>query len=78
MEIKEVLEEMKAKNFEGVQLTKKNGIITTTWLLYKRGNYFYYFDINQSIEFMEYSRYSEDELIKELEHGFFRIDTEVF
>lgn len=78
MEIKEVLEEMKAKNFKGVQLTKKNGIITTTWLLYKRGNYFYYFDINQSIEFMEYSRYSEDELIKELEHGFFRIDTEVF
>jgi hypothetical protein len=61
-----------------IRLGLKNGILTTTWLLYKRGTYFYYFDINQSIEFMEYSRYSENELIGELEHGSFRIDTEVF
>jgi hypothetical protein len=78
MRMKEVIEEMVAKGYEGVHLTKKNGIITTTWLLYKRGIYFYYFDINQSIEFMEYSRYSENELIEELEHGSFRIDTEVY
>jgi len=76
--MKEVIEEMVAKGYEGVQLTKKNGIITSTWLLYRRGTYYYYFDINQSIEFMEYNRYTEAELLQELEHGSFRIDTEVF
>jgi hypothetical protein len=51
MRIKEVIEEMVAKGYEGVQLTKKNGIITSTWLLYRRGTYYYYFNINQSITY---------------------------
>jgi hypothetical protein len=77
MKITDLISQFNITNVSGFQISKKNGLLTSTWLLYKRGEFFYFFDINQKIEFTERYKYSESELISETEGGVFRIDLDV-
>ena len=77
MNIIALLSQLKTTNVSGFQISKKNGLLTTTWLLYKRGDFYYFFDINQRIEFSERHKYSESELTAEMQGGVFRIDLDV-
>ncbi len=74
MNIKEVIIVFNTQKIEGVQLSKRNGIISSTWLLYKKFNYYYYFDVNQKIEFIDRYKYSEDELLNEFQYSIYEID----
>lgn len=51
MNIQEIIDNLKKGESEGLQIQKQNGILTSTWLIYKRKDGYYYFDINQKIEF---------------------------
>ena len=54
MKIQEIIESLDSENKKiGLQLSKRNGFINTTWLLYKKGIAYYFFDINQKIEFID-------------------------
>lgn len=46
MKIKEIIENLNLNEFKGLQLTKKRGVLKSTWLLYKKDEFYYYFDIN--------------------------------
>lgn len=74
MFIKGIIETMNLDKIEGLQLSKQFGIITTTWLLYRKNETFYYFDINDKIEFTMVYEYSEEELIDELKNSNFQIE----
>lgn len=74
MKIKEIITELNINKFKGLQLEKRNGILTSTWLIYKVESKFYYFDINQKIEFKKEYCYSEIELIDELNYYNFKIE----
>lgn len=77
MKIKEIIENLNLNEFKGLQLTKKRGALNSTWLLYKKDEFYYYFDINQKIEFIGPYKYSEKELIDELENANFDIDLSI-
>ncbi len=74
MNIQELIENLKKSNSEGFQIQKQNGILTSTWLIYLKKDKYYYFDINQKIEFIEQYCYTEIELIKEFSCGKFNIE----
>lgn len=74
MNIQVIINNLKKSNSEGLQIQKLNGIITSTWLIYFKNNKFYYFDINQKIEFIKQYCYTETELIKEFSNGKFNIE----
>ena len=75
MKIKEILEKLDSENnYIGFQLSKRNGLISTTWLLYKKDMAYYFFDINQKIEFEDDYKYSSIELLNELEKASFEIE----
>ena len=74
MKIMEVINEINSLKVNGLQLSKRVGIISSTWLLYKKNNYYYYFDINQKIEFTDRFKYSEEELMNELQNSNFEIE----
>jgi hypothetical protein len=77
MTITELIFQLNKTNVSGFQISKKNGQVTSTWLLYKRSDFYYFFDINQKIEFTERYKYSESELTAEMQGGIFRIDLDV-
>jgi hypothetical protein len=77
MNITALISQLKTTNVSGFQISKQNGHISSTWLLYKSGDFYYFFDINQKIEFTERYRYSEGELTAEMQGGVFRIDLDV-
>lgn len=66
MKIHEIITELKNSKSQGFQLEKRNGILTSTWLIYKKNEFYYYFDINQKIEFTIDYKYSEEEIVNEL------------
>jgi hypothetical protein len=74
MNIKDVINTINSDKIEGLQLSKRLGIISSTWLLYKKNDVFYYFDINQKIEFIDSFKYSEEELITEFPNSNFEIE----
>jgi hypothetical protein len=74
MNIKDVIKTINSDKIAGLQLSKRLGIISTTWLLYKKNEVFYYFDINQKIEFTDSFKYSEEELITEFPNSNFEIE----
>jgi hypothetical protein len=74
MNINELITVLNLNNVIGLQLSKRNGILSSTWLLYKKNNSYYYFDINQKIEFVDRFKYSEEELIKEFRNSIYSID----
>jgi len=72
----EVLNQLNSSSERGFQLTKRNGILNSTWLIYLEEDFYYYFDIVESIIFNEKHKYSEDEFLKEFENSYFEIDCE--
>jgi hypothetical protein len=70
----QVILELENSQNKGFQLSKGKGLLNSTWLLYKRQDFYFYFDINQKIEFIDRYKYSKEELIKEFENSYFTID----
>jgi hypothetical protein len=77
MKIQEIITELNKSKSKGFQLEKRNGILTSTWLIYKKEKDFYYFDINQKIEFTDDYKYSEIELLEEFKNANFEIDLSI-
>lgn len=74
MNIQQLIDNLKISKSEGFQIQKRNGIITSTWLIYKRKNKYYYFDINQKLEFIERYSYTENEILSEFKNANFNIE----
>lgn len=78
MKIQEVIEKLDSEDkYIGFQLSKRNGIINTTWLLYKKEMAYYFFDINQKIEFVNAYKYSKSEMLIEFEKSNFEIELSI-
>lgn len=77
MNIKEIALQLNKKVTCGFEITKIKGVLTSTWLIYKKGKHYYYFDINEKIIFDENHKYSIEELVEEFKNSYFEIDCEV-
>lgn len=77
MKIQEIITELKKSKSQGFQLEKRNGILTSTWLIYKKKDFYYYFDINQKIEFTDDYKYSEEEILDEFKNANFEIELSI-
>ena len=77
MKIQEIINELKNSKSKGFQVEKRNGILTSTWLIYKKKDDYYYFDISQKINFVDEYRYSENELLDEYKNANFEIDLSI-
>ena len=71
MNIVQIIEKLEQTQPSGLQITKRTGCLSSTWLLYKRNSAFYFFDINQKIEFIARYRYTAEELITEMPGAWF-------
>lgn len=78
MNIKEIADAFDKKQKTGFQLTKRKGVLTSTWVIFKRKELYYFFDINEKFTFDRNHRYCYEELLKEFENCFFEIDTDVY
>ena len=75
MKIEEIIEKLDSeKEFIGFQLSKRKGLIRSTWLLYKKEDSYYFFDINQKVEFIDSYKYSKSEALIEFRNSNFEID----
>jgi hypothetical protein len=74
MNIQEIITELKNSKSKGFQLEKINGILSSTWFIYKNEGFYYYFDINQKIEFTDTYKYSEKEILDEFKNANLKID----
>jgi hypothetical protein len=74
MRINEIIDNLSSASVNGYQLSKRNGIIFTTWLIYEKESSYYFFDINQKIEFIDRYKYSAKELINEFSNSEFQIE----
>jgi hypothetical protein len=74
MNIQELIDRLKNHKTKGFQIQKQSGRLTSTWLIFLKDNHYYFFDINQDIEFTERYRYTEDELKDEFVNAFFSIE----
>jgi hypothetical protein len=78
MKIKEIIEKLDSeRKYIGFQLSKKNGFINSTWLFYKKEKGYYFFDINQKIEFIDAYKYSKSEALIEFEKSNFEIELSI-
>jgi ribosomal 30S subunit maturation factor RimM len=77
MTIEEIALQLVKKNTCGFEITKRRGVLTSTWLIYKKKDYYYYFDINERIIFDENHKYSLGELIEEFQNSHYDIDCEI-
>lgn len=77
MKIKEIIAKLKDSKLPGFQLERRNGILTTTWLIYKKKGFYYYFDINQKIDFSDKYKYSEAEILNEFKNANFDIELSI-
>ena len=77
MKIQEIITAFRNSKSQGFQLEKRNGILTSTWLIYKKRDFYFYYDINQKIEFIDNYKYSEEELIEEFKNANFEIDLSI-
>lgn len=78
MTIKEIALQLNEKITGGFEITKRRGVLTSTWLIYKKEKYYYYFDVNEKIIFDENHKYSVEELEEEFKNLYFEIDCEIF
>lgn len=74
MNISEIVTKLNQNSGNGFQLSKVKGLINSTWLIYKKDKFYYYFDINQKIEFIDRYKYTKAELEKEFGNSYFTID----
>ena len=77
MNMQQVIHELNKGKNQGFQLEKRNGILTSTWLIYKRNGFYFYFDINQKISFVDDFKYSENEILEELLNSTFKIELSI-
>lgn len=77
MHIQEVIEQLKVIDFKGFQIEKRFGIISSTWLIYKVEQDYYFFNIDDDSEFVEENKFTEDELISKFNGFNFEIDTPI-
>lgn len=77
MKIQEIITKLKNSKSQGFQLEKRNGILTSTWLIYKKKEFYYYFDINQKIEFIDDYKYPEKEILDEFKNANFEIELSI-
>jgi hypothetical protein len=77
MTIKEIALQLDKNAISGFEITKRRGMLTSTWLLYKKGKYYYYFDVDEKIIFDENHKYSLEELEMEFQNSYFEIDCEI-
>ena len=78
MTIEQLILILEKKSDYGLEITKQKGILTSTWEIYKKGKFFYFFDVNEKILFNDNRKYTREELIEEFKNSFFRIDCELF
>jgi hypothetical protein len=78
MNIKEVTQQITKKADYGLQITKRSDFITSTWLIYSRGDYYYYFDINEKIIFDKNHKYLLKEIEEELKNTYFEINCKIY
>ncbi len=71
MNIVQIIEKLEQAQPSGLQITKRRGYLSSTWLLYKRHSAFYFFDINQKVEFIARYRYTAEELSAEMAGAWF-------
>ena len=57
-----------------MQIEKRNGVLISTWQIYKLKDKYYYFDINQKIEFTKEYCYTESELLTEFTNAHYKIE----
>jgi len=75
MKIQEIIEKLDSeKEYIGYQLSKRNGLINSTWFLYKKDMAYYFFDINQKIEFIDTYKYTKPEVLIEFKKSNFEIN----
>jgi hypothetical protein len=77
MTIKEIALQLDKNAISGFEITKRRGMLTSTWLLYKKEKYYYYFDVDEKIIFDENHKYSLEELEMEFQNSYFEIDCEI-
>jgi hypothetical protein len=77
MTIKELILILEKKTNCGFEITKRKGVLTSTWEIYRRNGFFYYFDVNEKIIFDKNHRYTREELMEEFENSYFKIDFEI-
>lgn len=70
--------ELSIKTIIGFEITKRIGVLTSIWLLYKKEKCYYYFDNNEKIILEENHKYSVKELEIEFQNLYFEIDCEIF
>ncbi len=76
MTIEELILILEKKPNCGFEITKRKGVLTSTWEIYRKKNSFYFFDVNEKIIFDENHKYSKEELIEEFKNSHFKIDYE--
>lgn len=76
MKIEELILNLEKKSNCGFEITKRKGVLTSTWEIYRKNGFFYYFDVNEKIIFDKNHRYSREEIIEEFKNSHFRIDYE--
>ncbi|RKS01216.1 hypothetical protein [Flavobacterium sp. 102] len=77
MTIKEILLKLDSNTNSGLELTKRKGILTSTWNIYKRRRNYYFFDVNERIVFDKNHRYTRAELEEEFKNSYYEIDCEL-
>jgi hypothetical protein len=74
MIIQELIKNLKKSKSKGFQIEKTNGILSSTWFIYFKNDKYYYFDINQKIEFRKEYCYTESELLTEFASANYKIE----
>lgn len=78
MDIKEIAHKLSEEETLGFEITKRRGVLTSTWLIYKKGNHYYYFNINEKIIFDENHKYFLEELELEFQNLYFEINCKIY
>jgi hypothetical protein len=73
----EILKRLNTKDCNGLQLTKRSGLLSSTWLLYKKEGHYFYFDISEQISFDMNHMYTDKEWADDFSKAYFTIDLEV-
>jgi hypothetical protein len=77
MKIFDLITELRNTKSQGFQIKKRNGIITSTWLIFKKNGFYYYFDINQKIEFIDKFKYTLQEILDENKNANYEIELSI-
>lgn len=78
MTIKEIALQLDKKAISGFEITKRRGMLASSWLIYKKEKCYYYFDVNERIIFDENHKYFLEELEMEFQNSYFDLDCEIF